>query len=70
MGRLIQQTNPTETNAALTPYGPDDSAWQFNLPTEYDWKGRPLHVYNMDGVFNTYEYTGCGCAGGNSYDHR
>jgi len=63
MGRLVQQTNPTEMTGFWVPYG-DDSAWQFNNPTEYDWKGRPIHVYNMDGSYKTFEYAGCGCAGG------
>src|SRR5205085_12563030 len=38
--------------------------WQYNNPTEYDWKGRPIHTYNMDGSYKTFEYAGCGCAGG------
>jgi YD repeat-containing protein len=63
MGRLSQQTNPTEMTGGWAATG-DDSGWQFNNATEYDWKSRPTKTYNMDGSFKTFDYAGCGCAGG------
>ncbi len=63
MGRVSQQTNPTEMTGGWVPTG-DDSGWQYNNPTEYDWKGRVLKSYNVDGSFKDMSYSGCGCAGG------
>src|SRR6202007_69274 len=62
MGRAIQQSNPTETDGSWSPTG-DDSGYQFNVPNTFDWKGRPLRTYNMDGTFKEAGYAGCGCAG-------
>jgi YD repeat-containing protein len=64
MGRTVQQSNPTETNADWVPAGDDAIGWQYNNPTVYDWKGRALKAYNMDGTFKEASYSGCGCAGG------
>jgi YD repeat-containing protein len=64
MGRVSKQSNPTECNAWWTPVGDDVAGWQYNNPTEYDWKGRPLKVYNTDGTYKETSYGGCGCAGG------
>lgn len=62
MGRLSQQSNPTEVNASWVPTD-DDSAWVWTLQT-YDWKGRPLVTTNQDGSTRENTYGGCGCAGG------
>jgi len=62
MGRLSQQSNPTEINGAWVPTG-DDSAFQYTLQS-YDWKGRPLVTTNPDGNTRENTYGGCGCAGG------
>src|SRR5215213_8832696 len=62
MGRLSEQSNPTEVNSSWAPSG-DDSAWVWTLQS-YDWKGRPLDTTNPDGSTRQSSYTGCGCAGG------
>src|SRR6185369_13180816 len=62
MGRLSQQSNPTEVNSSWVPAG-DDSAWVWTLQT-YDWKGRPLQTTNPDTSTRLNSYSGCGCAGG------
>jgi YD repeat-containing protein len=64
MGRVSQQYNPAETNAWWVPVGDDAAGWVFNNPTVYDWKGRPLKIYNQDGTYKEASYDGCGCAGG------
>src|SRR6185369_6679547 len=63
MGRVSQQTNPAEINAAGTPWGDDAAGWAWTLQT-YDWKGRPLQTTNSDGTTKQNSYGGCGCAGG------
>jgi len=63
MGRAVQQSNPTEITGAGVPTG-DDSGYQYNPPSTFDWKGRPLRIYNMDGTYKEASYDGCGCAGG------
>lgn len=74
MGRVVKQSNPTETNAsgsnpyAWTATGDDDpnnsgSGWVYTQQT-YDWKGRPLVTTNTDNTTKTASYAGCGCAGG------
>src|SRR5439155_337515 len=74
MGRVVKQSNPTETSASGTnPYawtamGDDDPAnggagWVYTLQT-YDWKGRPRVTTNPDNTTKTASYDGCGCAGG------
>ncbi len=62
MGRLSDQSNPTEVNSSWIPTG-DESAWVFTLQS-YDWKGRPLQTTNPDGSIRLNAYGGCGCAGG------
>ena len=68
MGRLTEQSNPTEVNASWLPTG-DDSAWLWTLQT-YDWKGRPLQTTNPDGSTRLNTYGGCGCAGGETVTAR
>jgi YD repeat-containing protein len=70
MGRVIKQSNPTETSASgTTPYswaatGDDATAgWLYSQQT-YDWKGRPLVTTNTDNTTKSASYGGCGCAGG------
>src|SRR6266576_2741323 len=64
MGRAVQQTNPFEMDSGWNPTGDDQSGYQFNVATTFDWKGRPLKSYNMDGTYKEASYAGCGCAGG------
>src|SRR5207253_1921441 len=64
MGRVMQQTNPTEMTGQWLATGDEAAGWQYNQPTEYDWKSRPTKTYNMNGSYKTFEYAGCGCAGG------
>ena len=63
MGRTVQQSNPTEIDHAGIPAGDDQAGWQYNLPTLYDWQGRPRKTYNMDGTYKEASYSSCGCAG-------
>jgi hypothetical protein len=69
MGRVIKQSNPTETNASGAPSqlataGDDAQAgWLYTQQT-YDWKGRPLVTTHTDGTTKEASYAGCGCAGG------
>ncbi|HWP53196.1 MAG TPA: hypothetical protein VN476_03635, partial [Pyrinomonadaceae bacterium] len=64
MGRAVQQTNPFEMDSGWNPIGDDVGGYQFNVPNTFDWKGRPLRSYNMDGTYKEASYAGCGCAGG------
>jgi YD repeat-containing protein len=64
MGRPVKQSNPTEISGSWAPAGDDAAGWIFPNPTAYDWKARPLTVYNTDTTYKTASYTGCGCAGG------
>jgi RHS repeat-associated protein len=68
MGRLSQQSNPTEVNSSWAPTG-DDSAWAWTMQS-YDWKGRPLVTTNTDGSTRENTYGGCGCAGGETVTVR
>ena len=63
MGRLSQQSNPTEVDTSGTPAGDDAGAWKYTTQS-YDWKGRPLITTNTDTTTRTVTYGGCGCAGG------
>lgn len=63
MGRIGEQTNPTEVNSSWVPAG-DDSAGFLSAIQTYDWKGRPLVTTNQDDTQKTVSYSGCGCAGG------
>jgi len=68
MGRLSEQSNPTEVNSSWVPAG-DDSAWVWTVQS-YDWKGRPLQTTNPDGSTRLNTYAGCGCAGGETVTTR
>jgi RHS repeat-associated protein len=63
MGRLKQQTNPTEVTGAWQPTGDDAAGWIATQQT-YDWQGRPRVTTNQDGSTTELTYSGCGCAGG------
>jgi RHS repeat-associated protein len=67
MGRVVQQSNPTEVDAkepAWNPAGDDAAAqWVWTLQS-YDWKGRPTITTLPDGSRRENSYGGCGCAGG------
>jgi hypothetical protein len=47
MGRVWQQSNPTEINSAWLVSG-DDAAGIYYTQQTYDWKGRPLVTTNPD----------------------
>jgi YD repeat-containing protein len=63
LGRLTQQSNPTEINGGWSPAG-DDAAGYVWSQQAYDWKGRPTVTTNQDGTTKQALYEGCGCAGG------
>lgn len=62
MGRVIQQSNPTEISSATWLPTGDDSAWVYSAQT-YDWNHRPLVTTNQDTTTRQISYEGCGCAG-------
>jgi YD repeat-containing protein len=70
MGRVIEQSNPTEiSSVSWAPTG-DDAAYVYTRQ-DYDWNHRPTVTYNQDynastnpNSKRTISYTGCGCAGG------
>jgi len=66
MGRVWQQSNPTEFSSQTGWYAAGDDATAGWLVTQqtYDWKGRPLQTTNTDGTTKVLSYGGCGCAGG------
>lgn len=63
MGRLTQQSNPTEINAYWSPYGDDAAGWVWSYQA-YDWQGRPTVSNDQEGKTKEVLYGGCGCAGG------
>jgi YD repeat-containing protein len=63
MGRLAQQSNPTEVNSSWQPAGDDVAGWACTTQT-YNWQGRPMVTTNQDGTTKEVLYGGCGCAGG------
>jgi RHS repeat-associated protein len=63
MGRIVEQSNPTEINAQWAITGDDGPTWKYTLQS-YDWKGRPTLTTNFDGTTKVLLYGGCGCAGG------
>lgn len=63
MGRVAQQSNPTEITSGWVPTGDDAGGWVFTYQS-YDWQGRPLQTTNADGTTRVLSYGGCGCAGG------
>ncbi len=62
VGRVTEQSKPTETNGGLAPTG-DDSVWYYTLQA-YDALSRPTVTTNSDGTTRENTYSGCGCAGG------
>ena len=63
MGRLVEQTNPTEINGSWQPTGDDAAGWAWSYQ-DYDSQGRPTVTTNQDGTTKSISYEGCGCAGG------
>lgn len=63
MGRVANQSNPTEITGGWVPAGDDAAGWVWTSQT-YDWSGRPRVTTNPDGTTRENIYTGCGCAGG------
>lgn len=62
MGRVKEQTNPTEVTQAWQPTGDDAAGW-IKSYQDYDWQGRPRLTTNQDGSTRELSYSGCGCAG-------
>lgn len=62
MGRLAQQSNPTEIDLGWAPTG-DDTTYVWKQQA-YDWNSRPTITTNTDGTQKILEYSSCGCAGG------
>jgi YD repeat-containing protein len=71
MGRPVRQTNPTEITSpttsvvAWTPAGDDAASGWRRRSQSYDWQGRQTVSTNQDGTTRLFEYSSCGCAGGN-----
>lgn len=63
MGRVSQQSNPTEMYGNWSPSADEAGGWIYTYQT-YDWKGRPLVTTNQDGTQKYASYNSCGCAGG------
>ncbi len=63
MGRLAEQSKPTEITGGWVPTGDDAAGWVYSQQS-YDWKGRPRIITNPDGSTRENTYGGCGCAGG------
>ena len=63
MGRVAQQSNPTEMDANWNNTGDDAGGWIYTQQA-YDWKGRATVTTNPDNTQRTMTYGGCGCAGG------
>jgi YD repeat-containing protein len=66
MGRVFQQSNPTEMamNTPWTAAGDDAAVGWVWTQQAYDWKDRPTVTTNPDGTTKSTTYGGCGCAGG------
>ena len=64
MGRLAQQSNPTEIDANWSPAGDDQTNGYVWKQQAYDWNSRPTITTNTDGTQRIVEYSSCGCAGG------
>jgi YD repeat-containing protein len=62
MGRVSQQSNPTEMYGNWSPSADEAGGWIYSYQT-YDWKGRPLVTTNQDGTQKYASYNSCGCAG-------
>jgi YD repeat-containing protein len=64
MGRLVEQTNPTEINGSWQPAGDDEEGgWVYSY-LSYDWQGRLTLSTDQLGNTKEFLYGGCGCAGG------
>jgi YD repeat-containing protein len=71
MGRVMKQSNPTETSAIAPSWVAtgDDApqnggyGWLYTQQT-YDWNSRPLRTTHPDTTYREASYGGCGCAGG------
>lgn len=64
MGRVSQQSNPTETSGPGNWAATGGDAWVYTQQT-YDWQGRPTETKHLtDNTTRTLDYSGCGCAGG------
>jgi RHS repeat-associated protein len=63
MGRVTQQSKPTEITGGWLPTGDDAVGWVYTLQA-YDWMGRPTLTTLPDGYTREISYTSCGCAGG------
>jgi RHS repeat-associated protein len=63
IGRIVEQSNPTEINGSWIPSGDDAAGWRVTQQS-YDWIGRPIQTTNSDGTTRVISYGGCGCAGG------
>lgn len=64
MGRIKEQTNPTEVTSGWVPAGDDAAAGWVVTQQNYDWQSRPTLTTNQDGSTRDITYSGCGCAGG------
>jgi len=62
MGRVSQQSNPTEMYGNWSPSADEAGGWIYTYQT-YDWKGRQLVTTNQDGTQKYASYSACGCAG-------
>ena len=63
MGRLAQQTNPTEIYGSWQEAGDDAAGWLWSYQS-YDWQGRLTLSTDQAGKTKEILYGGCGCAGG------
>jgi hypothetical protein len=67
-GRAVFQSNPTEmriVGGVWTPTGDDANSGAWKGTTRvYDWKGRPKRTVDPEGADTLFDYSACGCAGG------
>jgi YD repeat-containing protein len=64
MGRLVEQTNPTEINGSWQPAGDDEEGGWVSSYLSYDWQGKLKLSTDQQGNTKEFLYGGCGCAGG------
>jgi YD repeat-containing protein len=64
MGRLVEQTNPTEINDSWQAAGDDAEDGWVSSHQSYDWQGRMTLFTDQQGNTKEFLYDGCGCAGG------
>ncbi|MDQ3684888.1 MAG: hypothetical protein M3430_04720, partial [Acidobacteriota bacterium] len=60
IGRVVQQSNPTEITDEWVTVGDDQQAGMRVTYQTYDWQGRPTVTTNTDGSTRGSEYGGCG----------